>query len=136
MHGALHAFFHHSARRFVRVVNVAVEVIVIRAAAARANELCKAIFAFFTGEQARIFKQLSRVFARNAFVYAAHADFFVPCKLMAGIQIAIRRNRKIFVARPASGYAFGKERPAFEIDIEVEEVEPLSFGVTRKVCFA
>ena len=56
MHSALHSFFHHFAGNLVRLVDVAVEMVIVCATTARANKLRKAVFAFFTGEQTGVFK--------------------------------------------------------------------------------
>lgn len=56
MHRAFDAFFHHRARHFIRLVDIAVEMIVIGVAPARTNEFCKAVPAFFAREQTGIFK--------------------------------------------------------------------------------
>ena len=85
MHCAFHALFHHRAGHFVGIVDIAVEVVVVRAATARANEFCKAIFAFLSREKAGIFEKLSRVFTGNPFKYTAHTEFFIPRELMARI---------------------------------------------------
>ena len=50
MHRALNALFHHAAGHFVRIVDIAVVMVVVRVAPARADELRKTIPALFTGE--------------------------------------------------------------------------------------
>ena len=55
---------------------------------------------------------------------------------MTGIEIAVRNDGKVFVSGPAGGDPFGKAGPAFEIDIEMEEVESLPFRVALQVFVA
>jgi hypothetical protein len=113
VHSAFDTLFHHTASYFVRLVNVAVEVVIIRATTARTNELCKAIFAFFTGEQARIFKLFSDIRTRNSLVYVTHFKGGIARELVAGINIAVGGYREIFVTRSARRNALGKTGPAF-----------------------
>ena len=129
MHSAFHPLFHHCAGRFVRLVHVAVEIVIVRAAPARTDKFRKTVFAFFTGEQAGIFELFPNVGTGNPFVHVAHFELLVPCELVARIQIAVGRYREIFVTRSARGNALGKTRTAFQIDIEMEEIEPFPFGV-------
>ena len=130
MHSAFHALFHHCAGNFVRLVNIPIEVVIVRAATARANEFCKAVFAFFTREQTRIFELFTKLGSGDTFAHAAHFKLGIACKLLAGIQVAVGGDGKIFVAGPASRNAFGKTRPAFQVDVEMEEIEPVPFRVT------
>ena len=85
MHRALYAFFHHCASRFVRRIDIAVEMIVVRAATARANKFRETAFAFFAGEKAGIFEFFTKFGTGNPFKYATHAVVFVARKLMAGV---------------------------------------------------
>ena len=130
VHSTLHPLFHHRAGRFVRLVNVAVEMIVVCATTARTNKFRKAVFAFFTREKAGIFEFFANIGAGNALVYATHFKRAVPRKLMAGIQIAVGDNGKIFVARATRRYAFRKTRPALQIDIEMEKVKAHALFMT------
>ena len=113
MHCAFHPFFHHRASRFVGIVDIAVEVVIIRAAPARADEFCKAILAFFTGEQAGIFKLFSDIRTRNSLVYVTHFKGGIARELVAGINIAVGGYREIFVTRSARRNALGKTGSAF-----------------------
>ena len=112
MHSALYPLFHHCTGNFVRLVDIPVVMIVVRIAAARANEFRKTILTFLPRKQAGIFEQLTRVVADYPLVHAAHTEFVVAHELMTGIQIPVRRNRKILVTCAASGYPFRKTRPA------------------------
>jgi len=50
MHRALYTLFHHRASRFVRVVDVAVEMVVVRATTARTDKFRETVFTFFARE--------------------------------------------------------------------------------------
>ena len=130
MHSAFYALFHHFTGRFVRFFDIPVKMIIVGAATARTDELCKAILALFTGKQTGIFKFFPYVLAFNARIHAAHFEVFIPRKLVAGINIAARRHRKIFVAGAACADTLCKTGAALQIDIEMEEVEALPLGVT------
>lgn len=113
MHSTFHALFHHFASRLIRLVNIAVEMIIIRATTARADKFRKAVFTFLTGEYAGIFELFTNFGALDTVEHATHTEIFIPCELMAGIQVAVGGYREIFVARSARGYTLGKARSAF-----------------------
>ena len=106
MHSALYAFFHHNAGHVIRLFYVAAEVVVVCAATAAAYEFCKAVFAALAGEQAGRGKARTDIAAELAFKHVAHIKIFVARELVAGINIAVRHHRKIFVARAAGRYPF------------------------------
>ena len=112
MHRTLNALFHHCARRLIRLVDIAVEMIVVRTTSARTDEFGETVFAFLSRKQARILEFFSQIRSFNARKHTAHSEFFIPCKLMAGIQIPVRRHREIFVPRTARRNALGKARTA------------------------
>ena len=136
MHAVLYALSHHLAGDLVRVVDVAVEVIVVRAAPAAAYVLREAAVAFFAGEQAGIAELRADLFVELSFKDAAHAEISVPRKLMAGIDIPVRHDGKILVARAAGGNALGEAGPALEVYVEVEKIEPLPFRFVFEVFVA
>lgn len=55
---------------------------------------------------------------------------------MTGIKVAAGDDGEIFVARAARGNPLGKAGSAFQIDIEMEEVESLSFRVALQIFVA
>ena len=110
MHSALNAFFHHSARYFVRLVHVAVEVVIIRATTARTNKFRETLFAFFSREQTGIFEFFPKFGLGNALEHATHTEITIARKLMTGIQVAVGGYREILVTRAARRNAFGKTR--------------------------
>ena len=108
MHSAFHAFLHHGAGRFIRLVDIAVEMVIICIATARTDEFCETVFAFLAREQTGIFELFTNIGTGDPLADATHTEFFVPCKLMARIQIAVGRNGEILVAGAARGNALGK----------------------------
>ena len=108
VHGELDALFHHFASHLVRLVDIAVEVIVVGVAAARTDELGKAVLALFTREQAGVFELLPNFRMHDALLYVAEIELGIARELMAGVQIAVWHDGKIFVARAAGGDALGK----------------------------
>ena len=85
VHSTFNALLHHRASDFIRIIDVAIEMIVVCVATTRTNELCKAIIALFTREQAGIFELFTNIRSLNPRKYAAHTEFFVDCKLMTGV---------------------------------------------------
>ena len=136
MHRAFDTLFHHCASHFVRIVNIAVVVIIVRVTSARADKFRKAIPTFFTGEQAGIFKLFPNVRTDDALAYAPHTEVGIPYKLMAGIQIAVGRNGEILVACAARGNPLGKARTALQIHVEMEEIKAFPFRVFLQVRIA
>ena len=135
MHTALDAFFHHCAGNFIRRVHIAREVVIVCAAASAANEFCKTIIALFPCKKTVFGKLISDTAIFYAVFDVAQKKIFVACKLMAGINIAVRHNRKIFVARSAGGNSFLKAGSALQIDIEMEEIEALALEMLFKILF-
>ena len=129
MHRAFDTLFHHTAGNLIGIVDIPVVVVIVGIATTRANEFCEAITAFFTGEQARVFELFTDIRAHNPLGYAAHTEFVVSDKLMAGVQIAVRGNGEILVAGTARGNTLRKTRPAFQIHVKMEEVKPFPFGI-------
>ena len=72
MHTALYALFHHCARHLVGFVDIPRIVMVVRAATAAANKLCKATLAALAGEEAVSRKLPSYVGVELALVHVAH----------------------------------------------------------------
>ena len=64
---------------------------------------------------------------------ASHIKIFHSGKLMARIQLSIRRNGKIFAARPTASQPLIKARPAVEVDHKMEEVESVPRLITFDV---
>ena len=136
MHCAFDAFFHHCAGHLIWFVDVAVVVIIVRAAPARADEFCKAAVALFAREQAGRCEFFADVRADDPLPYAAHAKILITRKLMAGIEVAVGHNGEVFIARAARRDALLKTRSAFEVDVEVEEGKALSFRFAADVFVA
>ena len=63
--------------------------IVVCVTAARTNELCKAITAFFAGEQAGVFEPFTNLGLSNSVPNVAHIKLLIRRKLVAGIQVAV-----------------------------------------------
>ena len=110
--------------------------VIVRAAPARTDKFRETVFAFFTGEQAGIFKLFPNVRTDDALAYAPHTEVGIPYKLMAGIQIAVGRNGEILVACAARGNPLGKARTALQIHVEMEEIKAFPFRVFLQVRIA
>ena len=85
MHRTLYALFHHFAGHFVRIVDIAVEIVIVRATPARTDKFRETVFAFFTGEKTGVFELLADIFSRYSLLYVAHFKILVSRKLMTGI---------------------------------------------------
>ena len=85
VHSAFDTLFHHRASRFVRFVDVAVEMIVVGVATARTNEFRETVAAFFTGEQTRILEFFTKFGTGDAVEYATHFELLVARELVARI---------------------------------------------------
>ena len=136
MHRALDALLHHGAGHLVRLVYIAVEMVIVGVAAARADKFRKAVPAFFSREQTGIFEFFPNLRPSDPVAHVSHIEILVPRELVTGIEIAVRNDGKVFVSGPAGGDPFGKARPAFEIDIEMEEVETLPLRVALQIFVA
>ena len=132
VHRALDALLHHGARHGVRLLDIAVVVIVVCAAPARADELRKAVFALLAREEAAPRKLGADLFIERAFKDAAHLPLIIPRELVAGVDVAVRDDGEVLVPRAAGGNALRKARPAFKVDVEVEEVEALPLSSRSK----
>ena len=108
VHGAFDALFHHRAGHLIGIVDIAVIVIIIRVAAARADKFCKTPVAFLAREQTAFGKFFADVPVDLSLEHVAHNKIFVACKLMARVNIPVRHDGKIFVPRPACRNALGK----------------------------
>ena len=124
MHRALDALLHHGAGHLVRLVYIAVEMVIVGVAAARADKFRKAVPAFFSREQTGIFEFFPDVGTGDPLIDAAHVKILVPRKLVAGIEVAAGDDGKILVARAARRHALRQAGPALEVDVEMEEILP------------
>ena len=136
MHSALDALFHHSAGYLVGFVYIPFAVIVVCVAPAAANIFCETVFAALAREQTAFGKFRADALVKFALVHVAHKEVFIPRELVAGINIAVGHNRKIFVARAASRNLFLEANSALQIDIKVEEVKALALFVFPEISVA
>lgn len=72
VHTALYALFHHFAGHFVRLVDVALEIIIISRASAAANKLSKTISAVLSRKQTGRREFFPYIFIENAVEHVAH----------------------------------------------------------------
>ena len=126
MHSAFYAFFHHCAGYGIRLINAACAIIIVCAAASAANILCKAIPAALAREKTAFCKLRADFRVQPALVNIAHIKFFIARKLVAGVNIAVWHNGKVFVSGAARRNHFFMAYSALEVDIEMEEVEALA----------
>ena len=77
MQRAFETCFHHLASLFERLVYVAVEVVVVRRAAARTMVASKARIAFLAGEQTRIFENRANLRIDFSLKNVAHKELRV-----------------------------------------------------------
>ena len=128
-HGAFNALFHHGAGHLIGFVDVPVEVIVVRIAPARADELRKKVPALLAREETALRELRPYLGVQFALKDVAHLPFFFARELVAGIDVAVRDDGEILVPRAAGGDALFKAGSPLEVDVEVEEIEsfPLLF---------
>ena len=105
VHGALYALFHHGAGDLIRLLYIAHEVIVVGAASAAAYEFSKAVIATSAGKKTGRSELAADIRVQLSLVHVAHVKIPVARKLVAGIDVAVRRDGKIFVAGAAGGHA-------------------------------
>ena len=126
VHRALDPLFHHRASHAVRFFDVAVIMVIIGVATARTDEFGETVAAFFPREQTASRKFFAQRAVQFPLEHVSHPPFRIARKLMAGIDVAVRDDGKILVARAAGGNPFAQAGTALQIDVEVKEVESLS----------
>lgn len=80
--------------------------IIVRAASARTDKLCKAVLAAFTRKKTVRCELAADSSVELTIVNVAHKKIFIARKLVTGVNIAVRNDGKIFVARAAGGNFF------------------------------
>ena len=136
MHTALYTLFHHIAGYGIRRVHIASVVIIVRTASSAAYEFRKTVFTALSREQAVRSELFSDCGVKLAFVNVAHQKLFLSRELVTGVNIAVRHDREILVARAAGGNLFVKANPAFEVDVEMEKIETFALFMLFEVSIA
>ena len=105
-------------------------VVVRRGAAAGAVELRPALLALRTGIDVHACEFLRDVHVKGLIEHAALLELILADKLVAGIDVAVRRYGYILVARTAAAQTLDNARTLIQIDHEVEEGKRLAFLLT------
>ena len=101
-----------------------VHVVVCCRAAARAVELRPALLALRTRIDVHAGKLLRDVHIEGLVEHTALLELILADKLVAGIDVAVRRYGYILIARTAAAQTLNNARTLIQIDHEVEEAEP------------
>ena len=104
-----------------------VHVVVRRGAAAGAVELRPALLAFRAGIDVHAGELLRDIHVNGLVEHAALPELLLADELMAGIDVAVRRDRNVLVTGAAATQALDHARALIEIDHEVEEGKRLAF---------